>query len=197
MNYKPIETFYAGHRFRSRLEARYAVLFDSLGIRWEYEGQGFEVVGRPYLPDFRLLDSGTWVEVKGAETELDQDLMYWAALHLPKAMPGFPTLLLLGPVPPPVSSGYKGWAWMGLGPEYDEDRLVSVHPAHWSLTPAGFPGHPLRRADTSSAPAFWEDDGWLTPCGDMATTVDVSHEHLELDAYVAARSARFEHGESG
>jgi hypothetical protein len=27
-----IETFYRGYRFRSRLEARWAVLFDALGI---------------------------------------------------------------------------------------------------------------------------------------------------------------------
>ena len=49
-----IETFHAGHRFRSRLEARWAVVFDSLNIRWEYEPQGY-LVGenrRPYLPDF-------------------------------------------------------------------------------------------------------------------------------------------------
>jgi hypothetical protein len=51
---KPIETRYAGHRFRSRLEARWAVFFTTLGIRWEYEPQGYIVDGTPYLPDFKL-----------------------------------------------------------------------------------------------------------------------------------------------
>lgn len=32
---KPIETKYKGYRFRSRLEARWAVFFDALGISWE------------------------------------------------------------------------------------------------------------------------------------------------------------------
>lgn len=32
-----IETEYGGYKFRSRLEARWAVFFDMLGIKWEYE----------------------------------------------------------------------------------------------------------------------------------------------------------------
>lgn len=42
---RPIETSYAGCRFRSRLEARWAVFFDALDIPWDYEPQGFEVGG--------------------------------------------------------------------------------------------------------------------------------------------------------
>ena len=38
-----IQTRYAGCRFRSRIEARWAVFFDALGIRWEYEPQGFDL----------------------------------------------------------------------------------------------------------------------------------------------------------
>jgi hypothetical protein len=44
---KPIETRYAGCRFRSRLEARWAVFFDRLGIAWEYEPEGFELAPLP------------------------------------------------------------------------------------------------------------------------------------------------------
>lgn len=40
---KPIETRYAGCRFRSRLEARWAVFFDTLGVKWLYEPEGFVV----------------------------------------------------------------------------------------------------------------------------------------------------------
>jgi len=39
---KAINTEYKGYKFRSRLEARWAVYFDSLGIKWEYEIEGFE-----------------------------------------------------------------------------------------------------------------------------------------------------------
>jgi hypothetical protein len=51
---KPIETSYQGYRFRSRLEARWAVFFDTLGLAWEYEPEGYVLDGHPYLPDFKL-----------------------------------------------------------------------------------------------------------------------------------------------
>ena len=52
---RPIETIYNGYRFRSRLEARWAVFFDALGVEYEYEPEGFELPnGGRYLPDFRV-----------------------------------------------------------------------------------------------------------------------------------------------
>lgn len=76
---KAIETIYGGCRFRSRLEARWAVFFTRLGLDWEYEPQGF-VVGRrfgrprPYLPDFYLPNLGLYVEIKPAlADEVDPD----------------------------------------------------------------------------------------------------------------------------
>ena len=59
MEIKAIETIYNGRRYRSRLEARWAVFFDSLGIRFEYEPEGFVLSnGMAYLPDFFLPDIG-------------------------------------------------------------------------------------------------------------------------------------------
>lgn len=46
-----IQTFYRGFWFRSRTEVRWAVFFDSLGMRWRYEPEGCEGSFR-YLPDF-------------------------------------------------------------------------------------------------------------------------------------------------
>lgn len=63
---KAIETRYAGHRFRSRTEARWAVFFDALGVEWAYEPQGFELPSGRYLPDFWLPRLNAWVEVKPA-----------------------------------------------------------------------------------------------------------------------------------
>ena len=67
---KAIQTSYAGCRFRSRLEARWAVFFDTLGLRWEYEIEGFELgsAGR-YLPDFKVHGErgSVWVEIKPFE----------------------------------------------------------------------------------------------------------------------------------
>lgn len=40
----PIETIYKGYRFRSRLEARWAVFMDACGADWEYEPEGMSAV---------------------------------------------------------------------------------------------------------------------------------------------------------
>src|SRR5208282_5082838 len=61
---RPIETKYRGYRFRSRLEARWAVYFDAIGLKWEYEPQGFNLDGMRYLPDFWLPQVTTWAEIK-------------------------------------------------------------------------------------------------------------------------------------
>jgi hypothetical protein len=60
-----IETRYKGYRFRSRLEARWAVYFDALGIEWVYEQEGYKLPdGSLYLPDFYLPVLGCFAEVK-------------------------------------------------------------------------------------------------------------------------------------
>jgi len=52
---KSIETQYKGYRFRSRLEARWAVFFDHLGISWGYEVEGLQSATLGfYLPDFTI-----------------------------------------------------------------------------------------------------------------------------------------------
>lgn len=64
MTIKAIETQYKGYRFRSRLEARWAVFLDSLGFEWRYEEEGFELDGVRFLPDFFVPAWRAWVEVK-------------------------------------------------------------------------------------------------------------------------------------
>lgn len=66
---RALPTTYAGHQFRSRTEARWAIFFDALGVPWEYEPEGYDVNGQWYLPDFKLyLGQGqsrrVWFEVK-------------------------------------------------------------------------------------------------------------------------------------
>jgi hypothetical protein len=62
---KAIETNYNGYRFRSRLEARWAVFFDSLGVKYSYEPEGFNLGALGcYLPDFYLQDEKLWIEIK-------------------------------------------------------------------------------------------------------------------------------------
>lgn len=60
-----IQTTYQGYRFRSRLEARWAVFLETLGAAWSYESEGFDL-GTWYLPDFWVKDWNVWIEIKGA-----------------------------------------------------------------------------------------------------------------------------------
>lgn len=64
-NIKAIETAYNGYRFRSRLEARWAVFFDTLGIEYDYEKEGYSLgeLGW-YLPDFWLPTYKCFAEIK-------------------------------------------------------------------------------------------------------------------------------------
>jgi hypothetical protein len=62
---KAIETVYNGCRFRSRLEARWAVFFDAMDLVWEYEKEGFDLGEYGwYLPDFWLPNQKLWIEIK-------------------------------------------------------------------------------------------------------------------------------------
>lgn len=76
---RPIETVYRGFRFRSRLEARWAVFLDHLEIPFEYEPEGFHTPLGPYLPDFYLPNQFTYLEIKpfikGAQLERALDLL--------------------------------------------------------------------------------------------------------------------------
>lgn len=73
---KAVPTFYKGVQFRSRLEARWAIIFDRLGIDWHYETEGYDIqiedgITIRYLPDFLLYGGSVrcpdqlYVEVKG------------------------------------------------------------------------------------------------------------------------------------
>ncbi len=90
---KAIETRYKNCRFRSRLEARWAVAFDVLQMPWSYEKEGFTLPSGSYLPDFwvpsgcpELLvefpGAGTWYEIKAQEpTKRESRLAFELALH--------------------------------------------------------------------------------------------------------------------
>lgn len=66
MTLQAIDTVYRGYKFRSRLEARWAVFFDTLGVDYDYEPEGFNLGGEAgyYLPDFWLPRLQLWIEIK-------------------------------------------------------------------------------------------------------------------------------------
>lgn len=61
-----LPTKYLGIKYRSRLEARWAVFLTHLDVDFEYEPQGYLLKnGDCYLPDFYLTDLKCWIEIKG------------------------------------------------------------------------------------------------------------------------------------
>lgn len=131
-----IETVYAGYRFRSRLEARWAVFFDYAGLRWHYEVEGYTLSdGTRYLPDFNVIGHpNKWVEVKGNLTAKDLPRIETAAKDLqgqyavagdvfrqPRRGVCLPWLA--------VAQGWTGWV-----PGSDVESLIPVVP-YSDMTP--------------------------------------------------------------
>lgn len=105
-------TTYAGARFRSRLEARWAAFFDLAGWRWEYEP--FDGTG--WGPDFLLLGarSNVLVEVKPIEWSGGSQFYYEQQANerqdLNKVRRSGEQVLVLGlyPVPSSYQSPFLG-----------------------------------------------------------------------------------------
>lgn len=119
LTHTPIPTSYRGYRFRSRLEARWAVFFDRMGIEYLYEPEGTVINSRRlnwgtgvdsywYLPDFYLPSFGLWAEVKGQFD--DQELLKFlnAAAYLSSPGGGCREghdMIVLGNIPDPYETG--------------------------------------------------------------------------------------------
>ena len=58
-------TDYKGVYFRSRLEVKWCMFFESLGVRFEYEPESKRTTRGQYVPDFYFRSLKTWVEIKG------------------------------------------------------------------------------------------------------------------------------------
>ena len=91
-----IQTEYQGRLFRSRLEARWAVFFDSLGLHWDYEPEGFDIGGKYYLPDFYLNELDCWVEIKA--TKENEDLHWEKIIKVSEITDSQRCVLLAGPM---------------------------------------------------------------------------------------------------
>lgn len=174
---KAIETHYKGYRFRSRLEARWAIFLDTLGADWRYEPEGFVLDGTPYLPDFWLPLSKPW----GARTH---------PLGLPP-QPGF--YLEVKPVE--------------LTAEEERlCRMLAIHSRHCVYAVAGnvgrdefisykwHPGNPENVCRQEKLSEVGLNNFLFYVVAEAAG----NYEFDRLDAaFRAARSARFEHGENG
>lgn len=64
MTIRVLETEYNGARYRSRTEARWAVLFDHAGYDFQYEPEGYDLESGWYVPDFWIPRLDAFFEVK-------------------------------------------------------------------------------------------------------------------------------------
>lgn len=172
---RAIETEYAGCRFRSRLEARWAVFFDRLGIRWNYEPEGYEFDGVRYLPDFGFPEIGGFAEVKGAQASLDRDLERITTFSAAKRT----KVVILGEVPAPVSNLGTPMHSMVVNGEVGTSIAVNLRFAD------GFSWFFAHVAIKTPVTTEWRNWGGISPWPEL------------IDAYAAARGARFEFGEQG
>ena len=204
---KAIETFYNGYRFRSRLEARWAVFFDAIGAEWEYEPEGFVLSdGTYYLPDFLLHNvsgrgaSDIYVEIQGNLTKEDlQKIDLFSRGDMEYLDPRYP-IIIFGRIPNEEMAG---------GFSYDAIHFINGHSEikkHYV--------EPYLTLDYSKDDneffynlTFSEGDDYCTEPkakiggGLVLDYPDNPYNFVDkqktIDAFRKARQARFEHGEKG
>lgn len=175
---KAIETVYDGYRFRSRLEARWAVYFNHAQLKYEYELEGFDVGGVKYLPDFYLPRFDVHVEVKPTRDLSAAEIRKIVSFA---ADGGKPLLLIIGT---PGSHEMRYLTRVSLPPwaeleDYGDEAMIRT--------------------------VFFECvDGWsevdiaVTPLnGINLVYVNIPPGCGTDEAISAARQARFEHGSKG
>ena len=186
-----IETVYNGYRFRSRLEARWAVFFDALNIHYEYEPEGYylPVAGVRYLPDFWLPQVNMWAEVKPISLTSAEKLKCKELA----VVTGHPVLMLDSQ---PLARNY--WAYEQAY-SYDEEGVGTptgeiVHcdfalmntKRYWEIESRFF----------ASTGVGWPEV-WNCYCyGYDHPVTCVCDECDPFGAVRSARQARFEHGET-
>ena len=195
---KAIETEYAGCKFRSRLEARWAVFFDEAGIKWVYEPEGFVLKdGTKYLPDFYLpnikhfdchremtddypekYERSCFVEVKGEMDDIDLNKILMFSEFAP--------IIIVGNIPKDSGDAYDHY----LDNRWDvkSDWLWDVGEFDGELLTRGIP------AFKSNDMLFSKHNGDFWLCGMRSPWWDGGK--LMSKALKKARQARFEYGET-
>lgn len=207
-----IETVYNGYRFRSRLEARWAVFFDAAGIKYQYEPEGFQVdfgdeVVR-YLPDFYLPDFDCYAEVKPTKDKLYEESNKLGCMIDFGASPISRGLLILGQIPNHANRPY-----IPMFIHFYWENGAGVGAEHAAILPGRPPELWLDRSwdggvyETQELPYIaMGDDLWSgftdlqKTIGNHTYTLDdlefADYSEKLAKAFDKARQARFEHGET-
>jgi len=178
---RAIQTEYAGHWFRSRLEARWAIYLDALGLTWTYEAEGYAMTynGQPvnYLPDFWVKEWKCFMEIKGGILR-DEDRLKATALA---AMTNKEThgVLMAGGIPEMSDPRSPFVLFTGAA---DDPQKVAVIPSDQEFKGRG-PTISLK--------------GWRIIINPDIDAPVIKHKDRMMQALDKARRARFEHGEKG
>lgn len=181
---KAIQMRYKGHHFRSRTEARWAVFFDAIDFRWEYEPEGYADGKTAYLPDFLVtMPDGAqfFADVKPDDYHISDDdkEQFYRKLSTEKdrrvvLLTGITRYMLYDSIAP-GSSGHELQAVLFQ----DYEPFLRVADMYW-----------IQQCE------FDENNGHMYfPHDDDAAKKSFGKNYVE--AVHAARSARFEFGESG
>jgi hypothetical protein len=188
---KAIETRYKGYRFRSRLEARWAVFFDALGIKWEYEKEGYDLgEAGYYLPDF-------WVNLGERNYIFDIKSVYPSSEEIEKirklggyivsGLPGVDNHIYSYVIVNRMSEEEGEWNLHSLfcGCRYC-GKSIGIESAYGTEFSIDVP---------SNDP--WIYTSYFSCCHPEKDFESTFYDSKLMSAYIAARSARFEHGEKG
>ena len=170
---KAIETRYKGYRFRSRLEARWAVAFDTIGHEYLYEYEGFELPSGRYLPDFYFPHLNAWGEVKPCNfTQEELQKCAELVLHTKKVC-----ILLVGM---PETTNY--YYLFGFGDDWPHTEDAEI----------------LEGVGCDDCDLWWRPERLYVNTGEgNSFTMDRFFIHTNDEPALAAKAARFEFGESG
>jgi hypothetical protein len=180
-----INTSYDGNLFRSRLEARWAVFFNSLKIPYEYEKEGFSLSSGYYLPDFWLPKQNYWIEIKATypnEEELSLCRELTRESH-------HKSLLFFGTIPNPLWVDSSGPYSLSRDDSQNESAILDGG-VDWHYTWCECPKCGILGIEYDGRAAR------LCKCFDYDKGYNGASPNL-LNAYLAARQARFEYGQSG
>ncbi len=198
---KAIETEYAGCRFRSRLEARWAVVFDHLGYEWSYEMEGFDLKSGRYLPDFYLPRQRKWVEIKGPSPSSHDMERAWEFGDFAESR-GERFAILVGDIPKPVLRICNESIGLAMGVMQlqfiraaSPEELIGQVKQEWYEAPS----KSFRTASEEWAYLMIAQQGeWLSrPYGFIpGVWVPTTSPAVTASAFRAGRLARFEYGET-
>lgn len=179
---KPIQTIYKGYKFRSRLEAKWAVFLDALGMTWSYEDEGFDLGdGLWYLPDFFVEEWDCWIEIKGKKP-IEEEIVKCARLA-----EGSNKLVLLVAGSPAVNE-YNITVFNSDDPTLDPDGS-----SRWEFGEGRYCGSEIWLVSDEIGASVLNN---IPQERDDKPPLAGTAAHNIVSALNSARQARFEHGES-